>query len=78
MKKLLSGARFRTAIPVDSRTIGLGIVLLFGVLIVAYGFFRDISAAMDLGIVITGTTSWMILTLALTSGRNHHYVRRVR
>lgn len=78
MRKIFTDSRFSTAAPIHSRTIGLGVALLSGVLIIAYGFFHDISEVMDLGVVITGTISWVILTLAITSGRSGHHTGRLR
>ncbi len=75
---MLTGSRLRQAKPVDSRTIGLGVVLLSGVLVIAYGFFQDLSEVMDLGIIITGMSSWTILTLAITRGRSRHQLPRYR
>jgi len=56
----------RTTTPIRTSIIITALVLLLGVLVMAYGFLNDNSNVTYLGIFITGLTSWAILSITLT------------
>ena len=55
-----------TTTPVKTSMIVSALILLLGVLIMAYGFFNNNSQVTYIGIFITGLTSWAILSITLT------------
>jgi uncharacterized membrane protein YiaA len=55
-----------TTRPVKTSIIISALVLLLGVLVMAYGFFNNNSQLTYIGIFITGLTSWAILTITIT------------
>ncbi|HVN49733.1 MAG TPA: hypothetical protein VMU30_13040 [Bacteroidota bacterium] len=57
----------RTTTPVKTSIIISALVLLLGVLVMAFGFFNNNSQFMYIGIFMTGLTSWAILTITITS-----------
>jgi|GEM_PF-6704830 len=54
--------------PTPTIILILAVILLFGVLCMAYGFYNSNSLVTYTGILITGGASWTIVVTTLTSG----------
>lgn len=64
LRRRVGASKVKTSIVV------LAVILLVGVLVMAYGYFHDRSLITYLGLFITGTTSLAILVQILISHNN--------
>ena len=68
----------RTTTPVMTSIIVFALVLLLGVLVMAYGFFNNDSRLTYIGVSITGLTSWAILSSTISKQVSRRLTSRSR